>query len=265
MFRILFLQLFEHDIDGIFEVLVILTDLHGIQHLQKRIEVLFLLRRLIMDIPDQRCIKQCFRFRPEFITGLSLAFRVRDECGDQFQNVLFAMNIGERIVFHGLTEVDRIQHPDLIAILQKRAAAGEKDLAFRIRDHVAAVHLEKIGFQPESRLAGPGSADDKDILVSRILRILGPALHSKGFCLSQDHVLLKIRIDEWLDIFPCPPPGRSVLHSLPVLLGIHPFNLDDKDKYCRNGCTDHHIKRVKRRHEVPKCHRKSLHKGQDLF
>ena len=116
MFRILFLQSFEHDVDGIFKVLIVLTYLHGIQHLQKRIEVLFLLRRLKMDIADQRRIKQGLRLRPEFIAGFSLSFRIRNESSNQLQNVLFAVNILERVIFHGFLHVYYVQHPHEIVI-----------------------------------------------------------------------------------------------------------------------------------------------------
>lgn len=68
MFRVLFLQVFKHDIHRVLELLIILADLHGVDELDQRGKVLLLLRRLVVDIADQCAVKEGLRLRPEFIT-----------------------------------------------------------------------------------------------------------------------------------------------------------------------------------------------------
>ena len=47
-----FLQRVKYEIHGIFKRFVILPDLHGVDHLHKRIEVAFLVGCLIVDVAD---------------------------------------------------------------------------------------------------------------------------------------------------------------------------------------------------------------------
>ena len=61
MIRILLLQFIKEHIHRILECLIVLPYLHGIQHLQKHGEVLFLLRCLVMDVADQGTVQQFFR------------------------------------------------------------------------------------------------------------------------------------------------------------------------------------------------------------
>ena len=57
------------------------------------------------------------------------------------------------------------------------------------------MHLHQIGLEPEAGLAGAGTADDQHVLIARILGVLGTAGHSKPFCLGQNDVILKHRVD----------------------------------------------------------------------
>ena len=93
---------------GVFELLVILTDFHSVDELNEGGEVLFLHRSLIMDIANKRAVQQGFCFYPEIVSGLAFAFGVGDQRCYQLQDVLFAMDIGERVIVHGLLEVDGI-------------------------------------------------------------------------------------------------------------------------------------------------------------
>ena len=53
MIRLFLFQVFKHQIHRILEILIILTDLHGIDKFDERGKVLFLLRCLIMDVADE--------------------------------------------------------------------------------------------------------------------------------------------------------------------------------------------------------------------
>ena len=56
------------------------------------------------------------RTGPEGVPALALAFRVGDQGRHNLQNILFRMDVGERIVLHGLLEIDRVQNLDSIPV-----------------------------------------------------------------------------------------------------------------------------------------------------
>lgn len=114
--RLPFCQFLKHQIDGIFEVLVVLSHLHGVDHFDEGGEVLLLHRRFVVDIPDERRVEQRFRLAPEVIAGFPVALRVGNEGRDQLQNVLFRVEIREGVIMVGLLEVDRVQYLDLILV-----------------------------------------------------------------------------------------------------------------------------------------------------
>ena len=70
----------------------------------------------------------------------------------------------------------------------------------RVRHNIGTVHLKEVRLQPESRFTRAGAADDQDVLVSCCSRILGAIAHGQSFCCRQDHVVLKLRVHEGLDI-----------------------------------------------------------------
>jgi len=109
-------QFLKHQIDGIFEVLVVLPHLHGVDHFDEGGEVLLLHRRFVVDIPDERRVEQCLRLAPEVIAGFPVPLRVGNQRRDQLQNVLLAVEIREGVVVVGLFEVNRVQYLDLILV-----------------------------------------------------------------------------------------------------------------------------------------------------
>ena len=108
MVGLLGFQCIKHQVYRVFELLVILPDLHGVDELDEGREILLLYRGLIVDIPNQRAIQQGLCFDPKIVSGFSFAFGIGDQRCDQLQDVLFAMNIGKRVIVHGLLEVDGI-------------------------------------------------------------------------------------------------------------------------------------------------------------
>ena len=89
-------QCIKHQIHGVLELLVILTDFHGVDELDEGGEILLLHRSLIVDIANERAVQQGFCFYPKIVSGLAFAFGIGDQRCDQLQDVLFAMDIGER-------------------------------------------------------------------------------------------------------------------------------------------------------------------------
>ena len=116
--RLLFLQCLKHEIHRILKGFVILTDLHGVQKLDKRREILLLLRCLIVDISDKGTVQKRFCLRPEFITGLAIALGVGNQRSGQLQNVLFTVDILKGIVMHGFFKILNIKYADFIRFFQ---------------------------------------------------------------------------------------------------------------------------------------------------
>ena len=141
MIRLLLFQSFKHLIYWILKGFIILAYFHRIQKFNQRCKVLFFQRCLIVDITDQGTIQQSLRLRPEFVTGLAVSFGVGNEGCGQLQNILFAVNIREGIIMHRLSEIDSIENPDAVSVLQKGLAAVDYDIAFRVSDHVGAMAL----------------------------------------------------------------------------------------------------------------------------
>ena len=53
-------QLVEHHVYGIFEVLVVLPDFHGVYELNEGSEILLLHRSFVVDVPNEGAVKKCF-------------------------------------------------------------------------------------------------------------------------------------------------------------------------------------------------------------
>lgn len=100
---------------------------------------MFFLRGLVVDVANQRRIQQRFGFLPEGVPAFAVPFGVGDQSRDQFQNVLFIVDIRKRVVFHGLFEVDGIQDLDAVAIALQHLSRFNYQSAFR----VLSIRIEK--------------------------------------------------------------------------------------------------------------------------
>ena len=72
----------------VFELLVILTDFHGVDELNEGGEVLLLHRSLIVDIANKRAVQQRFCFYPKIVSGLAFAFCITASLGVLFYLVM---------------------------------------------------------------------------------------------------------------------------------------------------------------------------------
>ena len=106
---LLFCQFLKQQIHRILVFLIVLQHLHGVQHFQQGGEILLLHRGFIMQIGNQGSQKQSFGFFPERVSTGPFALGVGHQGRDQFQNVLFAVDIGEGVVVHTLGKVNGIQ------------------------------------------------------------------------------------------------------------------------------------------------------------
>ena len=133
MIWILLFQFIKEEVHRILECFVIFPDLHRVQHLQERCEVLLLYRRLVVNVADQRGVEEFFRLLPERIPAVALTLGICHQCGHEFQDVLLIVDIGERIVVHRLVEIDRIKNPNFIPVHLQGVGGFTDDTAFRIR------------------------------------------------------------------------------------------------------------------------------------
>ena len=200
MIRLFLFQVFKHQIHRILEILIILTDLHGIDEFDECGKVLFLLRCLIMDVADEGTVKKGLCLVPEWIAALTITLGICHECGRQLQDILFAVDIGERIVVHGLVKIDCVEDFDPVIRVDKCISNLEQGRALRVCQNIGRMQLQQVWLNPEPGFTGTGAADDQYILVSGIGRILRTVAHHQPLCLCEDHIILKDRIDEGLDV-----------------------------------------------------------------
>ena len=90
------------------------------------------------------------------------------------------------------------------------------------------MHLHKVGLYEKAGLAAAGTADNKNVFVSCILRLLRAAAHHQPFSLCQQHVVFKNGVDIRFYILRAAPTGRTVLHAFAVFLRVFAFHVNGK-------------------------------------
>jgi len=88
-----------------------------------------------VQIGNQRGQQKPFRLVPERIAALTFTFGVGHKGRDQLQNILFLVDICERIVAHGLVKIYGVHRPDFISVLQQGKAAFLNETAFWVSHH----------------------------------------------------------------------------------------------------------------------------------
>ena len=84
---------------------------------------------------------------------------------------------------------------------------------------------DRVGFQPESGLTGTGAANHQYIFVSGSLGVLEAAVHGQALRFRQNHIVLEYRGDVGCNVLMGSPPGGTVFHAVPVLLGVLAFQV----------------------------------------
>ena len=204
--RVALFQFIEHEVNGIFESLVILSGLRSVDQFEQGSEVFLVFWRFVPDIADEGGIVELFCLDPEILPGLiAISLRVDDDRIDQFEDVFFAADVGERVVVHGFSEVDRIQRLDDITVFLKHLSAFDQHCTLGISDHIGAVHLHQVGLHEEAGLTRAGTTDDKDVLIPRVLRLLRTAVHGQPFGLGENDIVGKVIIHVRPDVFRSSP------------------------------------------------------------
>ena len=218
--RLCFCQIFKEQINRVLVFLIVLQHLHSIEHFQQGRKILFLYWGFIMQIGDKRSQQKTFRFFPERVAASPLTLGVGHKRCNQFQNVLFTVDVAERIVVHRLFEVDGVQDFYLVAVFQHGLSTFKHDCTFRVSDDIGAVTLQEVWFQPKSRFAAAGAAYHQHIFVPGVLGVGRAVGHHQTFRFGQNDVVGKLGCHERLNVFRVAPPGRAVLHAMTVLLCI---------------------------------------------
>ena len=76
----------------------------------------WLLIRAAYRVRRSVCMRTC-RTDPEVVARLAVTFGIGDQAVYQLENVLLCVDIGERVVVHGLFEVDGVEEFDSILLL----------------------------------------------------------------------------------------------------------------------------------------------------
>ena len=76
--RLSFAQIRELQIHLVLVILIVLTGIHLVEHVDQSRKVMLLRRQLIVDISDQGDVQQGFRFHPEVIAAFSFTLCVGD-------------------------------------------------------------------------------------------------------------------------------------------------------------------------------------------
>ena len=88
---------------------IVLGYLHGVEHFQQCCEVLLLNRGFIVEICDKRNEQKPLRLVPKWVGSLTLTFCVGHQCGHEFQNILFTVDIRHGVIVHRLGKVDCVE------------------------------------------------------------------------------------------------------------------------------------------------------------
>ena len=99
MLRLLFRKPGEHFIHGALKFGVVLSCFAGIYHFKQGSKVFLVLRGLVPDVADQGGIEKPFGLHPKILCGFfAVALGVGDDGVYQLQDVLFAVQVGERVI-----------------------------------------------------------------------------------------------------------------------------------------------------------------------
>ena len=142
--RLLFLQLLKQDIHRALIGLVILPGFTGVDQVQESNEVAFFLRRLVPDVADQGRIVQPLGLDPEILGRFfTFALRVHNQGIYQLQDILLGTDVRQRIVSHGLLEVNEIEALDPVFFLLQERTYLRQEGAFRIGADIGGMSLEQ--------------------------------------------------------------------------------------------------------------------------
>ena len=130
--RVFFFERIKEQIDGVLEIVVVLAHFHRVNHRHQRVEVLLMRRRFVEDIAHQRAVQQHFGVAPERIAAFLSAVGVGNQDVCQLQNILFRVDVMERVIVKRLLEIDGVEETNLVLFLFQQVSALNEQAAFRV-------------------------------------------------------------------------------------------------------------------------------------
>lgn len=206
------LDLQEQQVERGLEVLVVLACLrHGEQRQEAR-QVVVLLREPVAQERDEGRVQHLLRVLPERVSRLAVAVCVHDVAVDEGEDVRVRLHVPERVVVHGLVEVDGVERLDLVPVVREKESGVLEQRALGVRDEVARVELADVRRDVVEGLAGTGAADDEDVQVAVEFGVELGAVQRKAEVLREDEVVvLGLEVAERLALLQGSPSGGTAL------------------------------------------------------
>ena len=143
-------------------VLVVLFYLRVFQHPHDHGKVLLGLRRLLKQHEDDGLQQRRFGLGPKRIRLMAvLGCCGLNEVIDKPQGILLVPDIAEGVVSVRLLQIDKVQHPHIVALAFEVAAGGSQHLHFGIGDHIVGVGLQNVRQDIAAGLGRAAAADDQ--------------------------------------------------------------------------------------------------------
>ena len=130
---------------------------------------------------------------------------------------------------------------------------------------ILGITLQQIRLDKEPCLAAAGAAHHQHVFIPGVLGVRRAVGHHQAFCFSEDDIVLKLRSHERLDIFRPAPPGRAVLHTVTVLLGVFAFQVHRQPHSSTAAQTNEQVKWVQAGQRIGKCSRERIHQRYDFI
>ena len=124
--------------------------------------------------------------------------------------------------------------------------------------------LEQGGLCEEPRFAGTAAADDQDIFIPGVLRLLRAARHCDPLRLGHGDVVEKILIHEGGNIRRGAPPGAAVFHTVAVFLRVLALHVDRRTEDHRPGYADQKVRKCKTQSRRSKRRCETVPDGEQL-
>ena len=198
--RVFFFERVKEEIDRVFEIVVVLAHFHRVNHCHQRVKVLFVRWCFVKDVAHQCAIQQRFGVSPKWVAAFLPAVGIGNQNICQLQDILFRMNVMERVIVERLFEVDGVEESNLILFLFQQVSALDEQTAFGVCYDIAGMALHEIGLQKVAGFAAARSADDQDVFVPRRPGVFGAAVHGQPFRLCQQDVVFENGVDKRLDV-----------------------------------------------------------------
>ena len=166
----------------------VLPHIRRTQHLHDHRKILFVGRRFILQVENERQEQHTCRCVPKRVVGLAAFWRgAFEQIGHKPLHIVVVPQVDKRVVAVAFLHIQKIQHPHLIALLPQQMSRTAQQLAFRVEHGKARVGLTQIRFGVKSRFACAAAADNERVEVAAVLS----SVQSHTDILREDLVVLR--------------------------------------------------------------------------